>query len=94
VIEWLPTANVLLLNVARPPLNVRVARVVVPSLKATDPPGVPPPGATALTVAVNVTDWPKADGFTDDVTAVVVLAWFTVCVTAADVLPLKFVSPP
>jgi hypothetical protein len=63
-------------------------------MKATEPPGVPPPGATGLTVAVSVTDWPKVDGFTDDVTAVVVLAWFTVCVRAADVLPLKFVSPP
>jgi hypothetical protein len=65
---------VLLLNVACPPLKVRVARVVVPSLKATEPPGVPPPGATALTVAANVTDWPTVEGFTEDVTAVVVAA--------------------
>jgi hypothetical protein len=85
---------VLLLNVACPPLRVRVAKVVVPSMKATEPPGVPPPGATALTVAVSATDWPKVDGFTDDVSVVVVLAWFTVCVRAADALPLKFVSPP
>jgi hypothetical protein len=77
---------VLLLNVTRPPLRVRVARVVVPSMKATEPPGVPPPGATALTVAVSVTDWPKVDGFTDDVSVVVVLAWFTVCVSTAEVL--------
>jgi hypothetical protein len=35
---------------------------------------------------VSVTDWPKVDGFTDDVIAVGVLAWFTVCVSTAEVL--------
>jgi hypothetical protein len=33
--------------------------------------GVP---ALLVTVAVNVTDWPTVEGFTDDVTAVVVAA--------------------
>jgi hypothetical protein len=55
---------------------------------------VPEPGATAVTVAVNVTDCPNTDGFADEVSAVLVAALFTVCVSVDDVLPLKFVSPP
>ena len=34
----------------------------MPSLKVTVPVGVPPPGAGAVTVAVNVTDWPTTEG--------------------------------
>jgi hypothetical protein len=52
--------------------------VVVPSLKVTVPVGVPEPGATALTAAVNVTDWPNTEGLAEDTTAVLVLAAFTV----------------
>ncbi|MFE7546367.1 hypothetical protein [Streptomyces platensis] len=47
----------------------------------TVPVGVPAPGATGATVAVNVTDWPTTDGSGDDVTTVVVDAWFTVWVS-------------
>ena len=56
--------------------------------------GVPAPGAVAVTVAVNVTLWPNTDGLADDVSAVLVLAWFTTCDTAELVLPLKLLSPP
>ena len=42
-------------------------------MKVTVPVGVPVAGATGLTVAVNVTDWPKSDGLTEDVGAVVVV---------------------
>jgi hypothetical protein len=52
-------------------------------VNCTVPVGVPP---LLVTVAVNVTDWPTVDGFTDDVTAVVVLTGFTVCVSTAEVL--------
>jgi hypothetical protein len=52
-------------------------------VNCTVPVGVP---ALLVTVAVNVTDWPKVEGLTEDVTAVVVVAWFTVCVRTADVL--------
>jgi len=55
-------------------------------LKVTVPVGVPVPGATAVTVAVNVTDCPKTDGFAEDVSAVDVPAWFTCCETVFDVL--------
>lgn len=48
--------------------------VVAPSLNVTVPVGLPAPGATAATVAVNVTDCPKFDGFAPDATVVVVLA--------------------
>jgi hypothetical protein len=66
---WLPPAQV---------------RVVEPSLKMTVPLGVPPPGATTDTVAVYVTACPTADGFVDDVSAVVVEAAPTTCVMAAE----------
>ena len=68
------TDNDELLNVATPALSVPVPRVVAPSLNVTVPVAVPLPGATAATVAVNVTDWPNTDGFTEDVKVVVVLA--------------------
>jgi len=41
--------------------------------------GVPLPGATGETVAVKVTDWPIIDGFCDEVTLEVVLAFLTTC---------------
>jgi hypothetical protein len=44
------------LKVAVPELSVPVPRVVAPSLKVIVPDGVPAPGATTDTVAVNVTD--------------------------------------
>jgi hypothetical protein len=89
----LPTASEEVANVALPELKAAVARVEAPSRKVTVPVGVPAPGATALTVAVKVTDWPNTDGFTDEVTVVELDALLTVWVTAADVLLLKFVSP-
>jgi hypothetical protein len=53
-------------------VSVTVPIVVLPSRKETLPVGVPDPGATGLTVAVNVTVCPNTDGFTDETTAVVV----------------------
>jgi hypothetical protein len=43
---------------------------------------------------VKVTDEPYAEGFSDDVSVVVVVLLFTVCVSADEVLVLSFVSPP
>src|SRR6266567_1500069 len=59
----------------------------------TVPVRVPTPGDTALTVAVNVTAWPNTDGFTEEPTVVVVLAWFTVCVNVPEAFVLKLTSP-
>jgi hypothetical protein len=55
------------------------------------------PAVVELTVAVNVTDCPTFDGFGDAPKDAVVTAFveaFTVCVSAADVLAVKFESPP
>ena len=81
-------------NVAVPPLRVTAdPRLLVPSLNCTVPVGVPAPGATADTVAVNVTVCPKEDGLTEDETPVELASWFTVCAKEELVLPAKFESP-
>lgn len=67
-----------MVNVAIPPLSVPVPIGLPPSRNVTVPVAVPAPGATAETVAVKVTDCPNTDGFTDEVTAVVVSAFITV----------------
>jgi len=78
-------------NVATPEaFNAPVPRTVAPSLKVTVPVGVP--GAVDVTVAVNVTDWPAVDGFSEDATAVAVVP-LTTCVTTEDVLDAKVASP-
>jgi hypothetical protein len=77
------------------PLKLTGAPKFDPSiLNCTVPPGVPDPGAVALTVAVNVTDWPTTDGLADELTLVLVSALSTACVIAPDVLVLKLPSPP
>src|SRR5262249_25073599 len=95
-IEWLPTARAAVANVATPlAFSVAVPRLVVPSRKVTVPVGVPVAGATAVTVAVKVTDWPNTTGLADEVSAVLLLlAAFTVSVRVPEVLVAKFVSPP
>ena len=76
--ESSPTNSKLVARVAMPELlRVALPRVIGPFLNVTVPVGVPEPGAVALTVAVKVTDCPKTDGLTDEVTVVEVLALFT-----------------
>jgi hypothetical protein len=91
--ECVPTERIDVAKLALPELKVAVPNVAMPSRKVTLPVGVPEPGATALTVAVNVTNCRNTAGFTEETTTVEVLARFTVCVMAADVLALKLVSP-
>jgi hypothetical protein len=93
VIECEVTDKAVVANVAVPPLREFVDRAVAPSLKVTVPVGVPLPGEAALTVAVNVTDCPKTVGLVELLSAVVLLSWLTVCVSADDVLVLKLPSP-
>src|ERR1700694_1254053 len=93
-----PRLSVVVAQVATPlPLSVaglvQPARVAVPFLKVTVPLGVPAPGTTAVTVAVNVVDWPNTVGFTDELNAVPEVAWFTVWVTVFEVLVVKLASP-
>src|SRR5438874_878935 len=78
--EWLVTDRALVVKVACAPLMLVVASELVPSLKVTFPVGVPLPGETGLTVAVNVTDCPNTDGLADEETVVVVLPGVTVSV--------------
>jgi hypothetical protein len=92
---WVATEREEVGNVATPaPLSVAVPNVLVPSLNVTVPVGVPEAGLVAVTVAVNVTDWPKTDGLADEVRVVLLEAWLTFCVNAVDVLPVKLESPP
>lgn len=58
--------------VAVPALTVPCPSVALPSLKVTVPVGIPP--VCPVTVAVKVTDAPKAEGFADALSAVVVVA--------------------
>ena len=73
-------------RLADPFESVAVPRLVVPSLKVTLPVTVPVPGATTVTVAVRVTDWPVTDGFGEAVSVVLVVMVLTTCVTTVDVL--------
>src|SRR5271165_6006969 len=89
--EWLPTLSAPVLNVATPPTNVTVLRLVAPSLNVTVPAGVPV--VLDFTVALNVTDCPNEDGFTEDATNAEVAALFTVCASAAEVLATSLPLP-
>jgi hypothetical protein len=87
VMEWEPTASVDADNTATPlALRAEVPSVDAPSMNVT----VPLAPDNGLTVAVNATTWPNAEGLSDDVNAVVVFTvpGTTVCVTVADVLPV------
>src|SRR5437588_11918452 len=63
VIVWLPIVSDEVEKVAVPPDSVLLPMLTPPSENVTVPVGVPVPGATALTVAVNVTVWPNTVGF-------------------------------
>ena len=90
VIGSVPAGSALVVNVTWPPaLSVPVIGVVMPPEKVTVPVGVPVP---AVTVAVNTTAWPTMDGLGADVSAVVVAALLTVCVSVP-VLPRKLALP-
>ena len=68
VIECVPAASADVENVALPVVVLTAtpeARVVVPSLKAIVPCGIP---FVEVTVAVKVTDAPEFDGFAEDAT--------------------------
>src|SRR5439155_1511772 len=84
LIEWEPTASVLVTNVAWPEeFRVPVPRVRGPSLNVTVPVGVPVPLVFAVTVAVKVTRCPDTDGLIEETTPVVVPGSVVVVVGAA-----------
>jgi len=70
--ECEPTLKVELLKVAEPAeFSVPLPSVVAPSKKLTEPVGIVVLPAGPVTVAVNITDWPKVDGFSDETSTVV-----------------------
>ena len=90
---WLPTIREEIFALAVPPESVTALPMFDPSaLNCTLPVGVPAPGDDALTVAVNVTDCPKADGLLFETRFVAEFDLFTTCVKIDDVLVLKFPS--
>lgn len=84
-----PSARVEVLKVAVPLLSVRVPIATPLSLNVTVPVAV-----LGVTVAVKVTEFPAINGFELELSVVVVLATFTVCVNVDEVLVLSFPSPP
>jgi hypothetical protein len=70
VMECVPAVSAAVVSEALPPLRATAPRELPPSKNCTVPVG-PNDG---LTVAVNVTDCPDDEGFSDDVNPVVVLA--------------------
>src|SRR5436190_23602 len=89
-----PTARFERASVATRSEERRVGKAAGPSsANVTVPVGVPDPGETAVTVAVNDTNWPKTDVFTVRLSAVAELALLTVCDTALDVEVRTFESP-
>ena len=88
-----PALSAAVLMLALPPDSVAVPSEIELSKNCTEPSGTPAPGANAATVAEIVVDCPNTVGFGVLLAVVVVLAWPTVCVWIADVLPTKLALP-
>ena len=86
VMECAPAARVEIVNCALLLESVADPNELVPSRKAIVPVALPPYAGTTL--AVKVTDWPKAAGLALEETVAVVEAWFTVSVNGKEVLPV------
>ena len=84
----MPTVSPEVVNVATPlPFkDIGVPRLVPLSLNCTVPVGVPVPD---VTVAVNVTAWPKSDGLTEVLTVVTVIASTVAVLLAVAKFPLS-----
>src|SRR5262249_36574188 len=75
------------------PSSVTRATSFLPTRNVTVPLGVPDPGATAATVAVNVTARPVTPGLADDPRAAAVAARLTLTAAVAELLPVKPALP-
>jgi hypothetical protein len=93
VTVWEPAERVEVLKETTPlPFSGAWASTALSIWKVTWPVGTPEPGGAAATVAVNVTDWPGAAGFADEVSVVVdPLLWTNW--TSDELPPLKLASP-
>ena len=92
MIEWVPTLNNVVLNVATPLASVTWPICVAPSRNVTLPVGTVAVPAELNTIASNNTDWLRTEGFGEE-NSIVVVALDTTCVTVVEVLGAKFVSP-
>ena len=93
VIECEPTAKIEVVRMARLVASSGpLPRTVAPSLNVTVPAGAPPPGALAVTLAVNVTGWLNTAVALDELSCAVVPALFTTC-GKPESLPLLFAHP-
>ena len=89
-----PTAKVEIEVLAVPPDKATALPNGVPLvLNCTVPVGVAELGATTLTVAVKVTDWPETEGLAEEATVVVVLACVTVWLKGEPLLSLVLKLP-
>ena len=94
LMAWFPGARDEVLNWATPAVeSVALPSVVAPSMKVTVPVGVVVDCGEA-TVAVKVTFCPKVEGFSDEVSVVVVGAPLTTSTTVFEVLEPDSVLPP
>jgi hypothetical protein len=90
--EWVPTDNPVVETVATPELfKVPVPMVAEPFLNVTVPVAVAP--EAGVTFAVKLTDFPSVEGFSDEVSVVVVAICSTVWVRVAEVLVRSSVLP-
>lgn|SRR6266567_4408629 len=87
-------------EVAKLAVPARVSGALVTGLPSTvnatvpeGPVGGDTLGGTGLTVAVNVTDWPKVDGLCDELSTVLVPALSTTCASGGEVLAPNEPSP-
>lgn len=87
---WEPAARVEVVKAALPLVRATVAKIVVPSLKAAEPVGVPV--VEDFTVAVKVTEPPRVEGFSEETTVVEVAALLVTKVSTAEVLAVKLAS--
>jgi hypothetical protein len=93
VIECEPAFKPAAAVVKRPTLPERAAEPICTPLSRNVTVPVAVPLVDGCTVAVNVTDCPNEEGFALALTAVVVMAWLTVCERTEELLPLKLASP-
>lgn len=92
VIEFAPKLSDAVAKAATPlAFNETLPKTVAPSLNVTVPLGIPLVADVSL--AVKVTDWLNAEGFTEVLSAVKLKAFSTLWVSVADVLALKSVFP-
>lgn len=90
----MPSARLLVENVATPPVSGVGPSRVLPSEKVTVPVGVAvvPPDVDVM-VAVKVTDWPTGAGFKDEASKVASVARVTTWLNTVEVREWKLESP-